>query len=129
MQTFNASDLIAAMAALNPTWMGLLQGDGMAGSDIAGRILEQYPNTILKMAGVRPYSTDKYSSAALEDAFTQLIFAGILTKNVPGSIYRWTCPQTPEEYFNEAIKPNLTGEHLNELEQLASSLTALRQAA
>lgn len=117
----DAADLVISVLALNPDYEQAIQKSGVEYKTLANTILDASPNELLKEARITPHWFHR-DSMTLYNALRSLISYGILRLWSPGNFYTWNFPQTPREYFDSKIKPNLTAEKLGSLEKFALSL-------
>ncbi len=118
----DAYELVISVIALNPDYQGPIMRRGLQHRQLEEGILRLAAdyNDILEAARIKPHPLHG-DSQTLNDALYTLRQYGVLQSWTDGDI-TWSFPLTPQEYYDQKIKPKLPEEFTSRLEMAVRSL-------
>ncbi len=115
-----AYDFVITVLARNRRYSRLIENNGTINHECLYEDIIKCPPEFLKKVGIRIHHMHRYSPA-LDEAFYNLS-KNVLRRWDPGAYYTWVFSDTPEKYFEEKIKPDLSEEEISEIEDIVNSI-------
>lgn len=116
----DAYDFVITLLALNKRYSRLIENNGINHTTLYEKIINCPPEFLEKIR-IIPHPIHR-DSETLNEALYHLLKNDVLRLLVPGRDYIWKFPLTPEEYFEQRIKPNLKEDEISEIEKIVTSI-------